>query len=140
MQGVAYMVRHLIIYEHSVVGACIYVVAVQCERLDGVAHERRYGLECAPVVTVERALGAYPHGMCATVWSESVDERLRSVAYRYGAYAAARRAQSQSVDCSDKQSARGGQQRVHVLQLSVLQTYVVGGEVAAVQSRRAAHP
>ena len=83
---------------------------MQCERLDGVAHEWHYGLQCAPVVAVERALGAYPHVLCATVGSESVDERLMSVAYRYAAYAAARRAQSQSVDCSDKQSARGGEQ------------------------------
>ena len=110
MQGVAYMVRHLIIYKHSVVGACIYIIVVHGKRLDGVARERRYGLECAPVVTVERALGAYPHVIGATVGGESVDERLRSVAYRHAAHAAARRAQSQSVDCSDKQSARGGEQ------------------------------
>ena len=45
MQGMAHVVCHLIIYEHSVVGACIYIIVVHGKRLDGVARERRYGAE-----------------------------------------------------------------------------------------------
>ena len=43
VQSMAHGICYLVIYEHSVVCACIYVVAVQCKRLDGVASERRYG-------------------------------------------------------------------------------------------------